>query len=355
MKRSLSILYVAYPLLRVTDESAGGAEQMLLAVEREMAALGHRTTVAAADRSRVFGRLLPTGPPANAPDQYEARQREHNDRILDYLRRNPRAFELIHDESGSFFRYAAQCSVPLLATLHLPRSFYRDEYFDAHLPKPYFNCVSNAQARSFADLANLVGVVQNGIAVERFPFRRDKGEYVLWLGRICEEKAPHLAIGAAQRGNMPLVIAGQVYPFSYHQSYFDCEVRPHLKGFSRVRFVDTPLASQKLELLRHARALLLTSTVEETSSLVAMEAMACGTPVIAFPRGAFPEIVSDGETGFLVESVEEMAAALKQVERISPEACRARVEQHFSAARMARDYEALYRRVLAAVRQPAAA
>jgi glycosyltransferase involved in cell wall biosynthesis len=386
----LSILYIAYPLLAVTEESAGGAEQMLLTVERGMAALGHRTTVAGADGSHVCGTLLPTGAAATEPDQYEAREREHNARILSYLREHPREFDLIHDESGSFFRLADECPVPVLATLHLPRSFYREEWFQRqnqddevaprirvetvpqslprasrgvrvppldvnlgpHSCNPSLNCVSHSQARTFEGFPNLLGVVQNGIAVEQFPFTRDKDDYVLWLGRICEEKAPHLAIAAAQAAKLPIVIAGQIYPFRYHQNYFEREIRPHLNG--RVRFVDTPLVLQKIELLRHARALLLTSTVEETSSLVAMEAMACGTPVVGFRRGAFPEIVTNSETGFIVDTIEEMAAALRDVDSISPEKCRARVELHFSSSRMAREYEALYRRVLTSQKRLAA-
>jgi glycosyltransferase involved in cell wall biosynthesis len=352
MSQSLSILYVAYPLLAVTEESAGGAEQMLLTVERGMAALGHRTTVAAADGSHVYGTLLPTGAAATEPDQYEAREREHKARILAYLRDHTDEFDLIHDESGRFFRMADECSAPVLATLHLPRSFYREEWFQRRATNLYLSCVSHSQSRTFKGVPNLLGVVQNGIAVEQFPFTRDKDDYVLWLGRICEEKAPHLAIAAAQRAGLPLVIAGQIYPFSYHQNYFEREIRPHLNG--RVRFVDTPLALQKIELLRHARALLLTSTVEETSSLVAMEAMACGTPVVGFRRGAFPEIVTNSETGFIVDTIEEMAAALRDVDSISPEKCRARVEQHFSSSRMAREYEALYRRVLTSQKRLAA-
>jgi len=392
--RSLSILYVAYPLLAVTEQSAGGAEQMLLTLEREMNARGHRTTVAAADGSRVCGMLLPTGPAASAPDQYEARERIHSSCILDHLRRNPHAFDLIHDKSGSFLRHAADCPIPVLATLHLPRSFYPKELFsdaaqvnrepntanhatssrlalgrrtqvrvqktDPNLGHQldqlnlYLNCVSHSQAHSFCDLANPAGVVENSIAVEQFPFTRDKDEYILWLGRICEEKAPHLAIAVAQRAGLPLILAGQVYPFRYHLDYFEREVRPHLNGRWRVRFVDTPLASQKLELLRHARALLLTSTVEETSSLVAMEAMACGTPVVAFRRGAFPEIVADGESGFVVDTVEAMAPALREIGRISPEKCRERVERHFNASRMAHEYEGLYRRVLTSAKELAA-
>jgi len=385
--RRLSILYVAYPLLKVSDESAGGAEQMLLTLEREMAAAGHRTTVAACDGSRVCGRLLATGAAATAPDHYARREQEQSARILQFLRDHPGEFDLIHDKSGSFFRHAGECPAPVLATLHLPRAFYPEEFFSDFPRNLWFNCVSHSQARTFADLPNMIGVVQNGIAVERYlllpgayskSFRsgstplpqrlkpglcaaRDgaaeaaplhQGDYLLWLGRICEEKAPHLAIAVAQQAGVPLVITGQVYPFRYHQAYFEREIRPWISG--GVRFVESPSFADKVKLLREARAVLLTSTAEETSSLVAMEAMACGTPVIAVRCGAFAEIVADGETGFIVETVEEMALALEDVERISPKACRTRVEQQFSAGRMAQEYEGLYRRVLTAAKELAA-
>lgn len=345
----LSILYIAYPLLPVTPESAGGAEQMLLAVEREMAAAGHQTTVAASAGSQVHGRLLVTGQPADGPDQYEQRECEHNTRILEYLRTHPDEFDLIHDKSGSFFRHAAECPVPVVATLHLPRSFYREEFFRDAPRNLYFNGVSQSQVASFSDLLNFLGVIENGIEVEACPFTREKGEYLLWLGRICEEKGPHLAIAAAQQAGMPLVIAGQVYPFRYHQDFYASEIRKHLN--SRIRYVDTPALDQKLKLLANARALLLTSTAQETSSLVAMEAMACGTAVVAVRRGAFPEVVADRETGFVVDSIEDMAQALENLDRISPDACRSRVEQHFNASRMAQDYQEVYRQVLMSAKE----
>lgn len=343
---SLSILYVSYPLLAISEKSAGGAEQMLLALEREMAAAGHLTTVAAAAGSHVRGRLLCTGSPAQAQDEYERREHEHTHRILAYLNQQPHEFDLIHDESGSFFRYAGECPVPVLATMHLPRRFYREEWFQRLPANLSFNCVSQSQARSFADLPNLLGVVQNGIAVERFSFCERKENYLLWMGRICEEKGPHLAIRAARKAGARLIIAGQVYPFSYHQQFFEREIRPALG--SDVKFVEAPSFEQKIELLKNACALLLTSAAEETSSLVAMEAMACGTPVIAVRRGAFPEIVSHAETGFIVDDVEQIASAVSKVGGISPAACRKRVVERFSAPRMARDYEALYRRMVQA-------
>jgi len=284
---------------------------------------------------------LPTGEPAGSQDRYEQREHEQASRILGYLASHPHEFDLIHDHSGSFFCHAAQCPAPVLATLHLPRSFYREKWLRRPASNLSFNCVSQLQAHTFADLRSLPGVVQNGIAVERFRFTWPKRDYLLWMGRICEEKAPHLAIAAARLVSSKLIVAGQVYPFRYHQQFFEREIRPQLGR--AVEFVNSPSFRDKVELLRNARALLLTSTAEETSSLVAMEAMACGTPVVAMRRGAFPEIVSHGETGFVVDGIAEMAAAVARLGEISPESCRMRVEELFSAGRMSADYEAFYR------------
>jgi glycosyltransferase involved in cell wall biosynthesis len=339
----MRILYVAYPLLPVSGESCGGAEQMLWALEREMNARGHQTTVAASEKSVVAGRLFDTGYAPDASDRFEQREAEHTMRIIEHLRW--RKFDLIHDESGHFWRHAARVNAPVLATLHLPRTFYPTGIGQRHPDNLVFNCVSRSQARSFSDVLPGIDVVQNGIAYREFPYSPKKRDYLLWMGRICPEKGTHVAIEVARRTNMPLVIAGQVYPFRWHEDYYEREVRPHLDG--RVWFAETPTLERKLEMLSKARAVLLTSSAEETSSLVAMEAMACGTAVVAFRRGAFAEVVADGSTGFVVDSEEQMVEAIHRVGEINPLACRLRVEREFSAERMADEYEALYERVIA--------
>jgi glycosyltransferase involved in cell wall biosynthesis len=225
---------------------------------------------------------------------------------------------------------------------------YRAETFEHIASNVYFNCVSNSQAASFADLPRFLGVVQNGIALDRFPPQRAKGDYLLWIGRICEEKGPHLAIDVAQRAGLPLTMAGTVYPFSYHQQFFAREIAPRL---SSVNYIDSPSFDEKLKLLQNARAVLLTSTVNETSSLVAMEAMACGTPVVAFRRGAFPEVVADGVTGFICDDLDAMADGVSRVHEIDPVACRRRVEKFFSSKGMALDYERLYHVLTSETRQ----
>jgi glycosyltransferase involved in cell wall biosynthesis len=346
---SLRILYVAYPLLPVTEASAGGAEQMLRVTERQMANRGHWTVVAACDGSKAAGRVFTTGAPPEQPDYLAQRDSEHNARILQFLARHQRThryFHLIHDMSGTFWPHAAVLSLPVLATLHLPRSFYPQHMFENIPPNVCFSCVSESQRHSFAGLPRLMGVVRNGIELERFPLATGKRNHLLWLGRFCQEKGAHLAIQAARKAGLPLVLAGKVYPFSYHQQYFRREIAPHLEKRESVRLVEAPTSAEKMQLLSHARALLVPSLADETSSLVAMEAAACGTPVIAFRRGALPEVVRHGVTGFLVESVEEMAQAVQRVDEIRPEACRHHAEQSFSAARMAEEYEQLYFRVL---------
>lgn len=342
----MNILYVGYPLLPVNEESCGGAEQVLSALERAMSARGHQTSLAAADGSRCAGELISTGTPATEPDKLPERERAQWDAVRAALRTHD--FDLVHDHSGGFWRHATEVDVPILATLHLPRAMYPLDSF-ANLPaNVFFNCVSQSQAESegFRDLPGFLGVVGNGIELERFPLSDAREDFVLWLGRVCEEKGPHLAIAAARQAETSIVLAGDVYPFRHHQDFWAREVAPKLEG-TTVSFVRQPSFAAKLALLRRAKAVLIPSTVAETSSLVALEAMACGTPVIAFCRGALPGIVEEGRTGFLVESVEEMAAAISRVSEIAPAACRARVAAHFSFSATADAYERLYQDVIA--------
>jgi len=260
---------------------------------------GAHTTVAASGGSRVSGELFSTGDPCTQPDDYERRRVEHEDRVVEFVRwcaREGEAFDLIHDHSGSFWKRAAEIDTPVLVTLHLPRSFYPEGSFNDVPANVSFNCVSDSQARSFADLDALAGVVPNGIALDCFgasddAVRDNGGEGLLWLGRICEEKAPHLALEIAAQAGRPITLAGQVYPFSYHQQYFDREVLPRLRSMPNARFISAPPAELKRRLLRESPALLITSLAEETSSLVAMEAAASGTPVVAFRKGAIVEVV----------------------------------------------------------------
>jgi glycosyltransferase involved in cell wall biosynthesis len=359
------ILYIAYPLLTVSPESAGGAEQMLWTLEREMSALGVATTVAASSGSRVSGELCSTGNPCTQPDDFERRNHEHQERVIDFVRtraRQGRPFDLLHDQSGSFWPRAAEVDALVLATLHLPRHFYPAHYFE-HVPANVcFNCVSASQARDFAGLKSVLGVIPNGVLLQRFPangvLRSDvpKNDVpkngLLWLGRICEEKGTHLALDIASHAGLSITIAGQVYPFTYHQQYFEREIAPRLRKMPNATFVASPSTQQKCRLLEEAMAVLITSMVNETSSLVAMEAAASGTAVMAFRQGALPEIVRNGTTGFVVEGVDDAVQALNKIEQIKPAACIQYAKENFSSKMMSQRYARLYARLQQSRLQP---
>jgi glycosyltransferase involved in cell wall biosynthesis len=187
------------------------------------------------------------------------------------------------------------------------------------------------------------GVVYNGIDVESFPYEEQKEDYLLFLARIAPEKGTHLAIEAARRLGKRLVIAAKVDRAD--RQYFHDTVEPLIDG-DLIQFVGEVDAALKRKLYARAYCLLFPICWEEPFGLVMAEAMACGTPVIAFARGAATELVVDGETGFLVHDVDGMVRAVHRVDRIDPRRCRRHVEENFSAQRMTEGYLAIYERIL---------
>ncbi len=173
--------------------------------------------------------------------------------------------------------------------------------------------------------------------------RHARRRFALMLGRICPEKGQHLGLIAARAAGVTALVAGRVYPYAEHEAYFWNEVAPRLR---RRRCYLGPVSfARKRRLLSASRCLLVPSLAQETSSLVAMEALACGTPVIAFANGALPEIVEHGITGFLVGSTAEMARAIRRAHQIRPEDCRRAARERFSLQRMTRTYLGLYRQL----------
>src|SRR5262249_55497720 len=162
------------------------------------------------------------------------------------------------------------------------------------------------------------------------------------MGRICPEKGLHFAIEAAEQAQVNLIIAGTVYEYPEHRHYFDSQIAPLLND--RIRFIGPVGGERKRSLLAGAKCLLVPSLVPATSSLIAMEAMAAGTPVVAWRNGALPELISPGRTGFLASSVEEMTHAIARLDEIDRQACRQQAESQFDAREMVSRYLKLYER-----------
>lgn len=337
---SLTVLSVAYPFAAVGPDSAGGAEQVLAQLDRALVAAGHRSLVIAREDSRIAGTLVSV-PRSDGVIEASVRRsawRAHRAAIGAALARWP--VDLVHMHGIDFDRYLPPPGRPVLATLHLPPSWYPAEALRPTRPGTWLQCVSENQQRACPADLNLVGPIENGVDVESFAGRHARRRFALFLGRICPEKGVHIAIEAAKRANVTLLVAGELFPYSEHQSYFAEEVVPRLDA--ERRFIGPVGLVRKRRLLAAARCVLIPALAPETSSLVAREALAAGTAVIAFPSGALAETVEHGRTGFLVGNAEEMAAAIQVAPAISPAECRQAARDRFPMARMIERYFGTY-------------
>jgi glycosyltransferase involved in cell wall biosynthesis len=332
--RKLTILNVAYPFAPVGPDAVGGAEQVLSMLDAALAAAGHRSLVIACDGSAVCGELIPVPLEAGVLDDAArhrawARQRRA---IAGALARWP--VDVVHLHGVDFHAYLP-AGVPTLVTLHLPPSWYPAEALRTRRPDLRFNCVSAAQQATLHEPIALTPPIANGVPVEALNARHARRRFALMLGRICPEKGIHLGLDAASRAGIPAVVAGQVYCYEAHERYFRDEVQARLGA--RARFIGP------LDFSRKRRFLTAAGLAPETASLVAMEAAACGTPVVAFASGALMETVEHGVTGFLVRDVKDMADAICECDRIDSKTCRAVARRRFSVERMTARYLAAYR------------
>jgi glycosyltransferase involved in cell wall biosynthesis len=344
MGRPLTVLSIAYPFARVGPDAVGGAEQVLHTLDAWLAAAGHHSVVIAAEGSTSAGTLIEV--PLEAGEITESVRERTYAALRTTLRRTLRehSVDLVHLHGVDFHRYLPPADVPTLATLHLPPAWYPSELLRRPPDNLYLNCVSEAERASCPGGVRLLPSVPNGIAVERFGGEHARRGFVLMLGRICEEKGFHLGLEAARRAGVAALLGGEVYPYPAHRSYFEERLRPLFDA--RRRFLGPLDFTRKRRLLAAARCVLVPSTAPETSSLVAMEAMASGTPVVCFASGALPEVVEHGRTGLIVADVGAMAEAIHAAGALSAAECRQAARERFSAAVMGKRYLALYRRVL---------
>ncbi|MGD0153980.1 MAG: glycosyltransferase family 4 protein [Thermacetogeniaceae bacterium] len=248
-------------------------------------------------------------------------------------------FDLIHNHYDFLpLTYSRLVSTPVVTTIHGFSSPKILPVFQEYNRSSHYISISNADRHPSLDY---LATVYHGIDLESFPFVATPGSYLLYFGRIHSDKGTAEAIEIAGAFGMPLVIAGIVQD----QRYFDEAVAPRLER-GRVEYIGPVGPDRRSGLLGGAFALLHPISFAEPFGLSVVEAMACGTPVVAFRRGSMPEIVRHGATGFLVNNVAEATAALGQIPTIDRQACRRWVEQCFSRERMAQNYLAVYRQVL---------
>ena len=343
----LTVLSVSYPLARVSPGTAGGAEQVLFTIDKALAQEGHRSLVIAPEGSRCSGLLIPARIPSGVLDDNAKRNARNTFKELLDRTLARYSIDVIHLHGIDFAEYLPDSDIPVVVSLHLPLRWYASYAMRCSRRKASFVCVSNHQSRTAPAGFQCDCVIPNGVDLDQFRPTQSTGKYLLAMGRICPEKGFHQAIEAAQDAGEDLILAGTLFEYPEHRAYFDTQIAPRLN--SRVRFVGSVGGQRKAQLLAGAKCLLIPSQVAETSSLLAMEAMACGTPVIAWRSGALPEVVADKQTGFLVSSVEEMAAAIKCVAEIQRQECRREAERRFDSRMMVSEYLSLYESVSSGV------
>lgn len=355
------ILFVAFPYAPIGPQAVGGAEVICSQLEATAASFGFPSVVVANASSSPRGQLYPTSVPAGpitdeVRAEVEKRQQAQIDRALS---ENP--IGLVHMHGLDFASYTVPEDTPVMVSVHLPPSWYPDTIWDMP-PNYHFICVSETQrAACPAHVRDRVLVIPNGVPLPDRALLRPEGRYALMLARICPEKNLHAGLDAARMAGMPALLGGEVFPYETHERYFADELQPRLSasGSSHqsrnqadgehpiARFLGPVSGNEKDRALSRAACLLLPTLAPETSSLVAMEALAFGVPVIAMAVGAVPEIVDDGRTGYLIEpgpdAVQQMATAIARLPEIDRTACRAAAEERFSADKMLKAYAALYR------------
>ncbi|KWX23686.1 glycosyltransferase family 4 protein [Mycolicibacterium wolinskyi] len=346
----LRIVLVAPPYFDVPPKGYGGTEAVVADLADALVKRGHRVT------------LLGAGEPGTAASFKPLWRQTMADRLgqpypeIMHALKVRRAIEhiastdgvdLIHDHTfaGPLNTPAYRnLGLPTLVTVHGPIDddlypYYRELGDDVGLI-----AISDRQRELAPDL-NWVGRVHNALRIDDWPFRSDKGDYALFLGRYAPYKGAHLALQAAHEAGMPLVLAGKCSEPS-EQAYFDEQVRPLLTENDHV-FGQADAVSKR-KLLAGARCLLFPIQWEEPFGMVMIEAMACGTPVVALRGGAVPEVVVDGVTGVLCDRPEELATAIDKAQALDPAACRRHVAAHFAVGQFGSGYERIYRSVLGA-------
>lgn len=338
----MKLAFVAPLAESVPPAGYGGTERVVAWLVEELVARGHDVTLFASGDSLTSARLVPIVPRALRPSGTSDHAAYHLAMLGEVFARAGE-FDLVHAHVDHLaFPFARLARVPVVHTLHGRLDAPWLAWACARSPELHLVSISEAQRAPLPDVR--FTTIHHGFPRGLFRFHPRGGDYVLFLGRISREKGPLAAIEAARAAGVPLKIAAKIDP--HDGDLFEREIAPRLDP-PRVEYLGEVGDAEKEELLGNARALLLPIEWPEPFGLAFIEAMACGTPVITRPRGSVPEIVRHGVDGLVAESVEELARAIRDVGAIDRARCRASFEARFTVERMADDYEALYRAVLA--------
>src|SRR6201996_22480 len=325
----------------------GGTERVVAWLVDELVALGHQVTLFASGDSQTRGELHPVWPRALRLGRKGADPNAACAMLLEAIARRAKDFDVIHAHIDWLpLPLLSRLGVPFVTTMHGRLDLPGLSDVVRQFPRAGFVSISDHQRLPLPE-ANWTATIPHGLPSNNFRPSFDQGSYLAFLGRLNAEKGPQDAIRIARAAGMPLRIAAKI-PRG-EAVYFKKQLQPHIDGRA-VQLVGEVDEVKKQPFLAEASALLFPIDWPEPFGLVMIEAMACGTPVIAYPSGSVPEVVEDGVTGFIVENEEEATAAVHRLDALDRKKIRARFEQRFSATQMARKYEDQSRKLVAGER-----
>jgi glycosyltransferase involved in cell wall biosynthesis len=338
---SLHVAMVGPPWFNIPPEAYGGIEQVVADLATTLVARGHRVTLFGAgsdDTPAHFIRTLDEPPSDRLGDPMPE--------VIHAAAVNRRLSEMdvdvIHDHTLAGPLTATGRRAPTVATMHGPMDGELGDYYRVLGEDISLVAISDAQ-RASAEGLNWVATVYNGIDVSTYPFQESKEDWLLFVGRFNDDKGPHVAIDAARAAGRQILLAGKVNEPA-EEEYFEREIRPRLGDDAT--FIGEVDAVQKRELYAKAACLLFPIDWPEPFGIVMIEAMACGTPVVALDNGSVQEVIVDGETGVICSQAEELPAGIEKAERLRPEDCREHVASRFDLSTMAKGYESVYRQLI---------
>jgi glycosyltransferase involved in cell wall biosynthesis len=347
----MRIAQVAPLFESVPPKLYGGTERVISYLTEELVRLGHEVTLFASGDSETKAKLVPACPRALWRDESCRETLPHHVRLMDLVFQDASRFDVIHFHCDYLHfpllrRYPCPSVTTLHGRLHVPDL---QPLFGEFADVPLVS-ISDDQRRPIP-WANWQATVYHGLPRDLHTFRERQGDYLAFLGRISPEKRLDRAVAIARQAGKRLKVAAKIYP--EERDYFSQTIKPLLhESRSWVEFIGEVGGREKDEFLGNALALLFPIDWPEPFGLVMIEAMACGTPVIAWRNGSVPEVIEDGMTGFVVDSMDEAVQAVGRVASLSRHACRRAFEERYDAARMARDYLEVYRRLAHAVPEP---
>jgi glycosyltransferase involved in cell wall biosynthesis len=345
----MRVALVAPPFIPVPPVRYGGTELFIAHLAEGLTRLGHEVVVYANGESKPTGELRWLFERGEWPIQDHGRASFQELTHTSWACADAAGHaDLIHVNSGPGVVFSRFLDVPFVATLHHPAEAGLSALYARH-PDVHYVAISRSQ-QALESMPRLT-TVHHGVDLARYRLGEVKSGYLAFLGRIAPSKAPHLAIEVAERAGLPLKIAGEIQPC--YADYWESMVKPRIDG-RRVEYVGEADLEAKNQLLGHASAFLFPIQWNEPFGLVMVEAMACGTPVLAFGVGSVPEVVRDGVSGWICRDVDDMVRRARQP-GITASSCRAHVAAHFTVGHMARRYLEIYRNAIDLAARPVSA